>query len=113
MPINDTWHRSSRRSGKGVIRPSPYCFTVPIASARLIEQLRRAPVDLLVVGSHGHGLVSDLVFGQTVDRVRHGLDLPILIARPERSAASDPGFAHPSQGKKSGGMIGHGHGGDA
>ncbi len=54
----------------------------PDRSARLIEQLRRAPVDLLVVGSHGHGLVSDLVFGQTVDRVRHGLDLPILVAVP-------------------------------
>ena len=43
---------------------------------------RREPVDLLVVGSHGHGLVRDLLFGQTVDKVRHGLDIPMLIARP-------------------------------
>ena len=51
-------------------------------AAKLIRQLKDEPVDLLVVGSHGHGLVRDLLFGQTVDKVRHGLDIPMLIARP-------------------------------
>jgi manganese transport protein len=55
----------------------------PDRAARLISQLKAEPVDLLVVGSHGHGLVSDLLFGQTVDKVRHGLTIPMLIARPE------------------------------
>ena len=32
-------------------------------------------------------MVRDLLYGQTVDKVRHGLDIPMLIARPERSAA--------------------------
>ncbi len=54
----------------------------PDRAARLIKQLRAEPVDLLVVGSHGHGLVRDLLFGQTVDKVRHGLNVPMLIARP-------------------------------
>ncbi len=54
----------------------------PDRAARLIRQLKEEPVDLLVVGSHGHGLVRDLLFGQTVDKVRHGLDIPMLIARP-------------------------------
>jgi manganese transport protein len=54
----------------------------PDRAARLIRQLKAEPVDLLVVGSHGHGLVSDLLFGQTVDKVRHGLTIPMLIARP-------------------------------
>ena len=49
---------------------------------------KREPVDLLVVGSHGHGLVRDLLFGQTVDKVRHGLDIPMLIARPDPAAGS-------------------------
>ena len=47
----------------------------------LVSYLKRNPVDLLVVGSHGHRLLSDLLFGQTVDRVRHHLDIPMLIAR--------------------------------
>jgi hypothetical protein len=47
-------------------------------------------VDLLVVGSHGHGLVRDLLYGQTVDKVRHHLSIPMLIARPDRSATAVP-----------------------
>ena len=54
----------------------------PDRASRLIKQLKDEPVDLLVVGSHGHGVVRDLLFGQTVDKVRHGLKIPVLIARP-------------------------------
>jgi manganese transport protein len=60
----------------------------PDRAALLVRQLKQEPVDLLVVGSHGHGLVRDLLFGQTVDKVRHGLDIPMLIARPDRGSAS-------------------------
>jgi manganese transport protein len=59
-------------------------------AGQLINQLRREPVDLLVVGSHGHGWVRDLLFGQTVNTVRHGLDVPMLIARPESGRDADP-----------------------
>jgi manganese transport protein len=59
----------------------------PDRAAQLIRRLKREPVDLLVVGSHGHGLVRDLLLGQTVDKVRHGLSIPMLIARPDRAVA--------------------------
>ncbi len=51
-------------------------------AGRLVAELKRSPVDLLVVGSHGHGMVRDLLLGQTVDSLRHGLSIPMLIARP-------------------------------
>lgn len=54
----------------------------PDRAGQLVGQLKHEPVDLLVVGSHGHGLLRDLLWGQTVDKVRHGLDIPMLIARP-------------------------------
>ena len=60
----------------------PVLLHGPDRAAKLIGQLKAQPVDLLVVGSHGHGLVRDLLFGQTVDKVRHGLNVPMLIARP-------------------------------
>ena len=60
----------------------------PDRAAKLVGQLKNEPVDLLVVGSHGHGLVRDLLFGQTVDKVRHGLGIPMLIARPDRAGSS-------------------------
>jgi manganese transport protein len=63
----------------------------PDRAGQLVRRLRLEPVDLLVVGSHGHGLVRDLLFGQTVDKVRHGLSIPMLIARPDRD------FARPAQ----------------
>lgn len=68
----------------------------PDRAGELVKHLKREPVDLLVVGSHGHGLVRDLLYGQTVDKVRHGLEIPMLIARPDRAQAAEPGKAtHP------------------
>ncbi|MDR3635703.1 MAG: Nramp family divalent metal transporter [Isosphaeraceae bacterium] len=68
----------------------PVLLHGPDRAGQLVGQLKRSPVDLLVVGSHGHGLVRDLLYGQTVDKVRHGLDIPMLIARPERIPPIDP-----------------------
>ena len=62
----------------------------PDPAGQLVGYLRDDPVDLLVVGSHGHGLVRDLLFGQTVDRVRHNLEIPMLIARPGRGWSHAP-----------------------
>ena len=70
------------RPGGGATPSSRSCCTGPTAPASSCGGCRRSPVDLLVVGSHGHGLVRDLLLGQTVDRVRHGLDIPMLITRP-------------------------------
>ncbi|MFO0958037.1 MAG: Nramp family divalent metal transporter [Isosphaeraceae bacterium] len=58
-------------------------------AGRLVTALKERPVDLLVVGSHGHGMVRDLLFGQTVDSLRHGLEIPMLIARPQPADEPD------------------------
>lgn len=43
--------------------------------------------NLLVMGAHGHNLIKDLIFGTTVDTVRHRVDIPVFIVRenPEES----------------------------
>lgn len=38
-------------------------------------------VDLLVMGAHGHRTFKDLVFGATIDAVRHAVEIPVLIVR--------------------------------
>src|SRR4051794_3287865 len=74
----------------------PVLLYGPDRAGQLIHQLKGEPVDLLVVGSHGHGLVRDMMFGQTVDKVRHGLKIPMLVARPDRAAhAADPARPQP------------------
>jgi manganese transport protein len=68
-------------------RSRPVLLHGPNPAVEIVNYLRQDPVDLLVVGSHGHGMVRDLLLGQTVDKVRHSLGVPMLIARPDRAAA--------------------------
>ncbi|HPF70417.1 MAG TPA: Nramp family divalent metal transporter [Candidatus Krumholzibacteria bacterium] len=37
--------------------------------------------DLLVMGSHGHRMLGDILLGQTVDPLRHRVEVPILVVR--------------------------------
>ena len=48
------------------------------AIPRLVEEKQ---VDLLVMGAHGHKLLKDLIFGATVDAVRHAVKIPVLVVR--------------------------------
>ncbi|MDQ8052360.1 MAG: Nramp family divalent metal transporter [Pedobacter sp.] len=38
-------------------------------------------LELLVMGAHGHKGIKDLIFGTTVDSVRHKVNIPVLIVR--------------------------------
>lgn len=40
-----------------------------------------AEVHLLVLGAHGHAGLKDIIFGSTVDAVRHRLKIPVLVVR--------------------------------
>ena len=40
--------------------------------------------DLVIMGAHGHGGLKDLIFGTTINPVRHNLQVPMLIVRPGR-----------------------------
>jgi len=51
---------------------------------RAISGLARTEkVDLLVLGGHGHRTLGDIVHGETIQRVRHSLSVPILAVRGE------------------------------
>ncbi|HKJ30417.1 MAG TPA: Nramp family divalent metal transporter [Balneolales bacterium] len=41
--------------------------------------VKSAKADMLVMGAHGHRKVKDLILGETVDTVRHNVDIPVLI----------------------------------
>jgi manganese transport protein len=34
------------------------------------------------MGAHGHGGLKDLIFGTTINSVRHKLRIPLLVVRP-------------------------------
>lgn len=53
--------------------------------ASLIEQHRP---DLVIIGSHGHKGVGDLVHGTTVDALRHRVNVPVLVVPTASKATS-------------------------
>jgi manganese transport protein len=48
----------------------------------IVRYGRAISPDLVVMAAHGHGGLKDLIFGTTINPVRHNLDMPILIVRP-------------------------------
>ncbi len=50
----------------------------------IVRYARAIRPDLVIMGAHGHGGLKDLIFGTTIDPVRHRLDAPMLIVRPGR-----------------------------
>ena len=48
-------------------------------SKEIVRIVKDINADMLVVGAHGHGGLKDLIFGETVDSVRHELKIPVLI----------------------------------
>jgi manganese transport protein len=48
----------------------------------IVRHAREIHPDLVVMGAHGHGGLKDLIFGTTINPVRHNLEMPILIVRP-------------------------------
>jgi len=49
----------------------------------IVRIARERKPDLLVMGAHGHKGLQDLIFGTTINAVRHDLSLPLLIVRDE------------------------------
>jgi manganese transport protein len=47
----------------------------------IVRFAREIHPDLLVMGAHGHGGIKDLIFGNTINPVRHRLNIPILVVR--------------------------------
>lgn len=45
----------------------------------IVRFARQVRPDLVVMGAHGHKWFEDLVFGDTIDAVRHALGVPVLI----------------------------------
>lgn len=53
-------------------------------SDEIVKYVRANPVDLVAMSTHGHRLVGDIIHGSTADKVRHRVDVPVLLlkARP-------------------------------
>jgi nucleotide-binding universal stress UspA family protein len=50
-------------------------------SDEIVKLASEKNVDLIAMTTHGHRFVSDILYGATVDKVRHKVDVPVLLLK--------------------------------
>jgi nucleotide-binding universal stress UspA family protein len=50
-------------------------------SDEIIKLAQEKNVDLIAMTTHGHRFVSDILYGATADKVRHAVNVPVLLIR--------------------------------
>ena len=50
-------------------------------SDEIIKLAREKDVDLIAMTTHGHRFISDILYGATADKVRHAVDVPVLLLK--------------------------------
>ena len=53
-------------------------------SDEIIKHARKHKVDLIAMSTHGHRFISDLLYGSTADKVRHLVDVPVLLLKAQK-----------------------------
>jgi manganese transport protein len=48
-------------------------------SREIVRIIKETHADMLVIGAHGHSGIKDWFYGQTIDSVRHELNIPVLV----------------------------------
>ena len=62
-------------------------------SDEIIKLAREKNVDLIAMTTHGHRLISDIFYGATADKVRHAVDVPVLLLKVKNSREPTNGLA--------------------
>jgi len=70
-------HYASELSSKNI--SSSACLGYNDRVSEIVRIVEENKIDLLVIGSHGHKGLKDIVYGQTVSSVRHNLKIPVLV----------------------------------
>jgi manganese transport protein len=56
-------------------------FHSPSPTKEIVRYAKSLSPDLVIMGAHGHGGLKDILFGNTINPVRHALDVPMLVVR--------------------------------
>jgi manganese transport protein len=54
----------------------------------IVKQVETLNPDLLIMGAHGHAGLKDLIFGTTINAVRHHVKVPLLVVKEEPKHSS-------------------------
>jgi manganese transport protein len=77
--------RSYLEKYKAALEEKGYQVTIQLAFGSpkkgIPEVVNAGNFDILILGAHGHHWFKDLLFGTTVDAVRHSISIPLLIVK--------------------------------
>ena len=62
-----------------------YVLAMGEPSDEIVRFCQQHRVDLIAMSTHGHRFISDLLYGSTADKVRHLVDVPVLLLRAART----------------------------
>ena len=68
---------------RALLTPAGAVSSLEPTPEAMVRYAREIGPDLLVMGAHGHGGIKDLIFGTTINPVRHALNIPILVVRDQ------------------------------
>jgi nucleotide-binding universal stress UspA family protein len=71
--------RQGELSGEGFACDAVLALGEP--ADEIIKLAREKEVDLIAMTTHGHRFVSDILYGATADKVRHAVEVPVLLVR--------------------------------
>ena len=71
--------RSRELTGEGFSCEAMLALGEP--SDEIIKLALEKDVDLIAMTTHGHRLISDILYGATADKVRHEVDVPVLLLK--------------------------------
>ena len=55
------------------------CLGFNKRSSEIVRIVKETNADMLILGAHRHSGIKDYLYGETVNSVRHGLQIPVLI----------------------------------
>ena len=58
-------------------------------ATELVKVAGEESVDLIAMSTHGHRFLNDLLRGSTADRVRHNVEIPVLMVRAVKATAGE------------------------
>jgi len=50
----------------------------------ILDEIEGNDYDLVAMGTHGHTLLGDILFGSVSDTLKHKIRIPLLLLRPDR-----------------------------
>jgi nucleotide-binding universal stress UspA family protein len=71
--------RSSELTGEGFSCEAVLALGEP--SDQIVKLAHEKKVDLIAMTTHGHRFISDLLYGSTADKVRHKVEVPVLLLK--------------------------------